>query len=376
MSVAAKRDLYEVLGVARSAAPDEIKRAYRQAAMKYHPDRNKEDPEAEEKFKEAAGAYEILSDPEKRARYDRFGHEGLSGTATHDFSHMQVDDIFGMFGDLFGDLFGGRGGRDRGVDLQFEIELELADVANDVERQIEFTRNDFCDTCGGNGAEPGSKQRTCGTCGGYGQVERTSGVGFFMTRMVTTCPDCRGAGKVVTKPCRACRGSGRTPKQRIVTVKIPAGVHDGQGVRLRGEGEPAAHSNARGDLLCYVRIKPHPFLVRQGNDLIFELPVSFTQAALGTRIEVPTLRGKTEIEIPAGSQPDEIVRMPGMGIPDLRTRRPGDQIVRVIVEVPRRLSERQRELLRQFAETEDKRVMPTSQGFFEKLKEYFSSLKG
>src|SRR5262249_50296584 len=181
---AAKRDLYEVLGVERDAGPDDIKRAYRQAALKYHPDRNSEDPGAEEKFKEASAAYEVLSDPEQRQRYDRFGHEGLGGAGMHDFSHMRVEDIFSVFGDIFGDVFGGASRPDRGVNLQIELELELADVAQDIERQVEFSRNDFCDVCGGNGAEPGTKLRTCSTCGGYGQVERTSGIGFFMTRMV------------------------------------------------------------------------------------------------------------------------------------------------------------------------------------------------
>lgn len=374
MAVSTRRDLYEVLGVQRDASPDDIKRAYRQAALKYHPDRNSDDPQAEDKFKEASAAYEVLSDPEKRNRYDRFGHEGLNGASMHDFSGMRADDIFSIFGDIFGDVFGGGGRTDRGVNLQLELELELADVAHDVERQIEFTRSDFCDVCGGNGAEPGSKLRTCQTCGGYGQVERTSGLGFFMTRMVTSCPDCRGAGKTVTKPCKPCRGRGRVQKERLVTIKIPAGVQDGQAVRLRGEGEPSQHGTARGDLLCYVRIKPHPYLVRNGNDLVFDLPISFTQAALGAKVEVPTLTGKSEINIKAGSQHADLVRLAGKGVPDVRSRRHGDLIVRLLIEVPRRLNDRQRELLVQFAETEDKQSLPTTKGFFEKLKEYLSSL--
>lgn len=374
MPLAAKRDYYDILSVSREASPDEIKRAYRQAAMKYHPDRNGDDPECEQKFKEAAEAYEVLSDSAKRQRYDRFGHEGLAGTTTHDFSHMRADDIFSIFGDLFGDFFGVRPERDRGVDLQVELELELSDVAHDVERQIEFTRTDFCDVCGGNGAEPGSKLRACATCGGYGQVERTSGVGFFTTRLVTQCPECRGTGKVVTRTCKACRGRGRSSKRRLVTVKVPPGVHDGQAVRLRGEGEPSPAGAVRGDLLCYIRVRPHPFLIRDGNDLVLDLPISFTQAALGATIAVPTLRGQQELTIEPGTQYGELLKMPGLGVPDIRTRRVGHQIVRVLVEVPRKLNDKQRELLRQFAETENKQVFPASKGFFEKLKEYFASL--
>lgn len=370
-----KADYYEVLGVAREASPDEIKRAYRQAAMKWHPDRNKENPDAETRFKEAAEAYEVLSDAEKRQRYDRFGHAGLQGVGMHDFSHMRTDDIFSMFGDMLGEMFGGGGSRrERGRDLQVEIELELADVARDVERTIEFTRSDFCDVCGGNGAEPGTKVRGCTTCGGYGQVERVSGGGFFQTRVVTDCPQCRGAGKIPQSPCKSCKGRGRARKHRVVNVKIPAGVHDGQAVRMRGEGEPGDTGTARGDLHCTVRIREHPFFVRHNNDLVFDLPLSFTQAALGAKIEVPTLSGKAEVAIPAGTQHGELLRMSQMGLPDLRSRRTGDQIIRVFVEIPKRLNTKQQELLRQFAATEDKQVMPQSKGLMDKLKEYFAGL--
>lgn len=372
MSVAQKRDYYEILGVTRESAPDEIKRAYRQAAMKFHPDRAGDIPDADEKFKEAAEAYEVLSDPEKRGRYDRFGHAGLSGVAGHDFSRMRPDDIFSIFGDLFGAIGGHRSSR--GVDLQTEIVLNLADVAKDSEHSIDFTRNDFCDRCAGKGGEPGTKATACITCGGYGQVERTSGMSFFSTRIVTDCPDCRGVGSKFSKPCKQCRGMGRAPKRRVVTVKIPAGVHDGQGVRLRGEGEPGNDGRSRGDLHCYVRIKPHPFLQRHDSDLLCQIPISFTQAALGTRVEVPTLTGKTEVSIPAGTQNGELIRMSKLGLPDMRTGRIGDLVVRVIVEIPRRLSEKQEQLLREFARTEDKNVLPESRGFFEKLKEFMSNI--
>jgi molecular chaperone DnaJ len=373
MTVAQKRDYYEVLGVNRDASPEEVKRAYRQAALKYHPDRSVDDPEAGEKFKEAAEAYEILSDPEKRNRYDRFGHAGLSGVAGHDFSRMRPDDVFSIFGDIFGDMFGMPFGGRRtapGVDLQTEVLLSLAEVAAGAERAIEFTRNDFCDRCAGKGAEPGSKTQTCGTCGGYGQVERTAGMGFFSTRVVTACPQCRGRGSTFTRACKQCKGAGRTPKRRVVTVKIPAGIHDGQAVRLRSEGEPSEDGSARGDLHCYVRIEEHPFLQRHGRDLLCDLPISFTQAALGAKVDVPTLKGKMGITIPPGAQHGEMLSLGGMGLPDVRTGRKGDQIVRLLIEIPRKLNAKQEELLRQFAETEDKTVLPQSKGFLEKLKEF------
>jgi molecular chaperone DnaJ len=374
MPVAQKRDYYEVLGVSREASPDEIKRAYRQAAMKYHPDRASE-ADAADKFKEAAEAYEILSDPEKRTRYDRFGHGGLSGVAGHDFSRMRPDDIFSIFGDILGDMFGmpfggGRRGSP-GVDLQTEVSLTLADVAAGAERPIEFTREDFCERCAGKGAEPGSKTNACGTCGGYGQVERTTGMGFFSTRIVTACPQCRGRGTTFAKACKQCKGSGRAPKHRVVTVKIPPGIHDGQAIRLRGEGEPGEDGSSRGDLHCYVRVEPHPFLQRHGNDLLCDLPISFTQAALGAKIDVPTLAGKVDVTIPPGVQHGELLRMAGIGLPDVRTSRRGDQIIRVLIEIPRKLNARQEDLLRQFADTEDKTVLPQSKGFLEKLKEFF-----
>ncbi|MEE8169790.1 MAG: molecular chaperone DnaJ [Phycisphaerae bacterium] len=371
-----KSDYYDVLSVARDAAPDEIKRAYRQAAMKYHPDRNNNNAEAELRFKESAEAYEVLSDPQKRSRYDRYGHAGLSGTAGHDFSHMRVDDIFSMFDDLLGDVFGGgrRRRAARGRDLQVELEVELADLAKDTEREIEYERLDYCDQCGGNGAEPGTPVRTCDTCGGYGQVERAGGMGIFQTRVVTACPHCRGAGKMPETPCRTCRGRGRHPKRRVVTVKIPPGVHDGQGVRVRGEGEPGDDGGIRGDLLVYIRVGEHPFLTRHNNDLVIELPISFTQAALGARMEVPTLTGKAEVTIPPGSQFGDLLRMQRMGLPDLRSGRKGDQIIRLMVEVPKRMNKRQQELLREFAETEDKKVLPRSAGFLDHVKAYIAGL--
>jgi molecular chaperone DnaJ len=377
MLVEQKRDFYEVLGVSREASPDDIKRAYRKAALQYHPDRSTE-PDAEAKFKEASEAYEVLSDAERRGLYDRYGHAGLSGTAGHDFSRMRPDDIFSVFGDIFGDLFGGAfgGGRyaSRGVDLQTEVVLTLADVARETERSIQFTRSDVCDDCGGKGAEPGSDVRTCRTCGGYGQVERSTGMGLFSMRTVTVCPDCRGRGSKFSRACKACKGGGRAMKRRVVTVKIPRGIHDGQAIRLRGEGEPGDDGGMRGDLHCYVRIQPHPFLQRHGNDLLCEVPISFTQAALGAKIEVPTLTGKAEIAIPGGTQHGDLLKLAGIGLPDMRTHRRGDQVVRVLVEIPRRLDVRQEELLREFAKTEDTGVLPQSRGFLDKFREFLANL--
>lgn len=374
--VSQKRDYYEVLGVSRTASPDEIKRAYRKAAMQYHPDRNKESG-ADGKFKEAAEAYEVLSDPQKRQRYDRFGHQGLQGVGMHDFSSMGAEDIFSVFGDLFGDMFGGGGGgvrsrSRRGVDIQTVIEITLNEVASGVEKTLRFEREDFCDRCGGRGAEPGSDRRTCVTCGGYGQVERQTSMGFFVTRTVTDCPGCHGRGETFDTNCTGCRGTGRASKERVLNVKIPPGIHDGQSIRIRGEGEPGETGSVRGDLRCVVRIVEHEFLVREGDHLVCRLPVSFTQAALGTTVEVPTLTGTTSLKIPAGTQFGEIFRLSGRGLPSLQSGRKGDEIVQVVIEIPKKLSKQQEELLRQFATTEDKNVAPESKSFFERMKAYLT----
>lgn len=377
--VTTKRDYYEVLGVSRGATPDEIKRAYRQAALKYHPDRNRE-PGAEERFKEAAEAYEVLSDPQKRSRYDRFGHQGLNGVGMHDFGGMAVDDIFSIFSDLFGDAFGGFGGRarpaDRGIDIQTVVEIELKDVLTGVEKTLRFEREDLCERCGGGGAEPGSSRRTCSACGGYGQVERQTSMGFFVSRSVVECPHCHGRGYMLDRPCRACRGSGRDRIERTINVKIPAGVHDGQSVRVRGEGEPSRGGTARGDLRCVVRVKAHPFLQRDGDHLICVLPISFTQAALGSQVDVPTLTDTRPLKIPPGTQHGAVFQLPGKGLPNLRSGRRGQQIVQVVVEIPKRLSREQQDLLRKFATTEDNSVLPESKGFFERVKEYLTGEPG
>lgn len=373
--VATKRDYYEVLGVARGAAPDEIKRAYRQAALKYHPDRNKE-PGAEEQFKAAAEAYEVLSDPEKRARYDRYGHQGLDGVRMHDFGGMGVDDIFSIFGDLFGDAFGGafrgRGRTERGVDIQTVVEIDLRDVVTGVQKTLRFEREDFCETCGGSGGEAGTDRRTCPTCGGYGQVERQTSMGFFVTRSVVDCPKCAGRGHLVDRPCRRCGGSGRGARERVLEVKIPAGIQDGQSIRVGGEGEPGPRGATRGDLRCVIRVRPHPFLQRDGDHLICPLPISFTQAALGAQIDVPTLTGRTPLRVPPGTQHGAVFQLAGKGLPNLRSGRRGNLIVQALIEIPKKLSRQQEELLRKFAATEDKSVLPESKGFFERVKEYLT----
>ncbi len=373
----AKRDYYEVLGVGKNASADDIKRSYRRMAMKYHPDKNPGDKKAEANFKECAEAYEVLSDAEKRRRYDQFGHEGLRGAGMHDFSRMNVEDIFSMFGfeDFFSGIFGGRrrssrrAGPTRGYDLETAVELTLNDIAKGAEKTIEFTRQDICGECRGNGCAKGSKPGRCPACGGRGQVAR--GGGFF--QMVSTCRQCGGSGQVITNPCKKCKGTGRVPKKRVVEIKIPAGVHEGQGIRVAGEGEPGRGGGPKGDLYCYVRIKPHEFLQRDGNNLIAVVPISFTQAALGTTVEVPSLNGTQGLKIPPGTQYGSIFRIKGQGLPNIRTRRTGDQLVQITIETPVKLNAKQKELLREFAKSQNKSVSPQSKRFFEKLKKHLGN---
>jgi len=371
----AKRDYYEVLGVAKTADGEEIKRSYRRLAMKFHPDRNPGDAQAELAFKECAEAYEVLSDPDKRRRYDQFGHGGVAGQ--HDFSHMDAGDIFSMFDDIFGGAFGGggrrgggRGGVSRGFDLETQVELTLAEVAAGAEKTIEFEKQDTCETCGGSGAKPGTSPVACVQCGGQGRVAQQGFGGMF--RMVTACPNCRGKGTVVKDKCGSCHGSGRQLKKRTVTVKIPAGVHEGQAVRLQGEGEPGENGGPAGDLHCYIAVKAHPIFTRHNNDLVCQIPVSFTQAALGAEIDVPTLKGKETLDIPAGTQHGEVFKLKNKGLPDLRSTRAGDELVQILIEIPRKLNEKQKQLLREFAATEDDKSLPQRKGFFDKLKEVFT----
>ncbi len=377
----ATRDYYEILGVGKSADADEIKRAYRRLAMKHHPDKNPDDKEAEAKFKEAAEAYEVLSDDTKRKIYDQYGHDGLrgQGAATHDFNRMNVDDIFSMFNDIFGGGGGGfggqaRGGRRasaRGYDLETQVSLTLEEVLSGATKDVEFTRMDVCETCTGSGAKPGTTPETCSQCGGQGKVQQAGLGGMF--RMVVACPACRGRGTVIKEKCGTCHGRGRVGKKRSLSVKIPAGVHHGQAVRVQGEGEPPAaeHSpdgtGVRGDLHVVVRVEDHELFERDGDHLLMEMPISFTQASLGAELEVPTLEGSESLTIKKGTQYGELLRIEGAGLPNLRTGRRGDLVVIVKIETPKKLTSKQEELLRAFAETEDKHVNPESHGFFKKI---------
>ena len=401
-----QRDYYEVLSVERTADGEEIKRAYRRLAMKYHPDRNPGDTEAEVKFKEAAEAYEVLSDAQKRQIYDQYGHEGLKrggGPATHDFSRMHVEDIFSMFNDIFGGGgFGGaRGGRSgpvRGYDLETEVEITLEDVVSGIEREVDFTRMDLCEKCAGSGAKPGSKPQTCRTCGGQGKVQQSGLGGMF--RMVTSCPACGGRGQVITEFCDGCRGKGRVPKKRKIAVRIPPGISDGQAVRVRGEGEPPAQMPAgasveslRGDLHVVVRVAEHGVYQREGDHLVMELPISFAQAALGAEIDVPMIGGGSsgdtgdngessksgpapggtggthKLTVPRGTQHGTLFRIEGGGLPNLRTGRRGDLVVASKVEIPRKLTSQQEKLLREFAASENLSVLPETTGLWKSIKE-------
>ena len=369
----AKRDYYEVLDVQRTADAEEIKRAYRRLAMKFHPDRaNGDKAEAEIKFKECSEAYEVLSDDGKRRRYDQFGHEGVTGQ--HDFSHMDVTDIFSMFDDIFGGALGGGGGRgrgraraSRGYDLETRIELTLQEVSGGTEKQIDFERHDRCEHCAGTGAKPGTAPVVCLQCGGQGRVAQQGFGGMF--RMVVACPNCRGRGTVVRDHCPNCGGTGRQLRKRTVVVKVPAGVHDGQAVRVTGEGEAGENGAGAGDLHVYIAVKEHPIFSRHNNDLVCQVPISFSEAALGARIEVPTLKGVENMDVPAGTQHGEIFKLKSRGLPDVRSHRAGDQLVQIVIEVPKKLNDRQKQLLREFAASEDARLQQQRTGFFDKLKD-------
>ncbi len=369
---ATKRDYYEVLGINRDAAPDDIKKAYRQMALKFHPDRNPGDDEAPKKFKEAAEAYEVLSDPDKRQRYDRYGHAGLNGAAFHDF--RSADDIMSAFGDIFGgaifgDLFAERRRGPRpGPDLLMKLEINLVEAARGATRTIDVNRQDFCSECRGSGARKGTSPTTCNYCGGRGQIVQARG--FF--QMATTCPACGGEGVRITDPCTNCRGAGRVPTTAHLPVNIPPGVEAGMWLQLRNQGELGDLGAPRGNLRIQVLVKKHPFFERRRNDLICQVPISFAQAALGAVVEVPMLDGREHIEVPRGTQSGEILRIKGRGMPDLGGRGRGDELVEIFVETPRHMTPRQEELLRDFAEIEHEQVSPRRKSFFEKLRDYFT----
>jgi molecular chaperone DnaJ len=377
-----QRDYYEVLGVERTASGEEIKRAYRRLAMKWHPDRNPGNAEAETEFKACAEAYEVLIDPERRTRYDRHGHAGLRSTPGHDFRSMNVDDIFSMFADIFGGgaaaggRRGGRAGAARGYDLETEVEITLEEVLSGTDRDVEFKRLDVCRTCEGSGAKPGSKPVSCPTCGGHGQVQQTGFGGMF--RMVTTCPNCRGRRTVVSEQCSDCKGQGRVPIERKLSVKIPVGIADGQVIRIQGEGEPPPPETSptgegpRGDLHVVVRVEDHDRFERDGDTLVAVQQIAFAQAALGATLTFQTLDGEVELVVEPGTQHGDVVTIAGKGLPNLRTRKRGDLKVLLQLVVPRRLTEAQRKLLAEYAQTERLEVQRGSQSVWKKIKESFS----
>jgi molecular chaperone DnaJ len=375
-----KRDYYEVLGVSQSSSQDEVKKAYRKKALEFHPDRNEGDKEAESKFKEAAEAYDVLGDEQKRAQFDQFGHAafGPNGqSAGHRFTN--IEDIFSAFGDvfggsaggsIFGDIFGG-GGRRRsgpqpGRDLRITLDMTLGEIDSGIEKTISIKRKDSCDTCTGSGASPGTSRNTCTACGGRGQVQRSQG--FFT--MATTCPTCRGAGQVLESPCTDCKGSGATQKKAEIKIRIPAGIEEGMRLRVSEGGDAGQPGAPRGDLYCVIREVEHKIFQRSGPDLITEIPFAFSQLALGDRVEIPTLRGRVDMQIPAGTQAGKVFRLKGQGLPIFEGHGRGDQFVRVFIEVPKKLSDRQKELLVEFGEIETETSGHKS--FFEKIASYFS----
>jgi molecular chaperone DnaJ len=372
--MAGKRDYYEVLGVKRSATDKQIADAYRKLAIKFHPDKNPGDTEAVVMFKECAEAFEVLGDGERRAQYDRYGHAAFSGNAGGR-GFTDVNDIFAAFGDIFGDsgfgdLFGGGGRRrrsSRGADVRCDVTLDLMQAARGATVTVEFQRHEICTDCDGSGAKPGSQRTNCTYCGGRGQVIQSTGI----FRVQTTCPSCHGSGTVIKEPCPTCRAAGFVLKQVRREVQIPPGIDDQMRVRLPGEGEPSPSGGPRGDCYCFITVKEHTLFQRDGQHLIVRMPIAYSQAALGSTLEVPTLDGPTELKIPAGTQSGEVFKLRGKGMPSPRGRGIGDLLVQVNIEVPKSLNETQEELLRQLAEQDHVEVSPHRKSFFDKVREFF-----
>jgi molecular chaperone DnaJ len=377
-----KRDYYEILGVEKNASEQEIKSAYRKLALTYHPDRNPGDRAAEEEFKEAAEAYSVLSDADKRHMYDRFGHAGLGSAATSGFdpnAFTGFEDILGGLGDIFGfsDVFGGgrrRGGPRRGADLRYDLEISFAESAREFETSIQIPRQETCETCGGNGAAEGTKPTTCPQCHGRGQLQYQQG--FFT--VARTCGQCRGTGTIVAKPCPTCRGAGRVQKDRKLTVRIPAGIATGQRLRISGEGEAGVAGGPRGDLYVVIQVQEHPFFHRDGNDLYCEVPLNFPTLALGGEIRIPTLDGDEPFTVPAGTQTGTTFRVRAKGMPDVGGRGRGDLLVTVKVKTPKKLTRDQRKLLEQLATTLPHEAFEptpvedhTDRGLFDRVKDIF-----
>lgn len=368
-----KRDYYEILGVARSASADEIKKAYRQAALKFHPDRNPGNKEAEAKFKEASEAYSVLSDADNRRKYDQFGHaafgSGAGGGFQGDFSHFAED----IFGDLFGAFFGTSGGSrtqsrvKRGRDLQFSLEITLEESATGIEKQISYARPAPCETRAGSGAKKGTSAETCKQCGGAGQIRMQQGF-FAISR---PCAVCRGEGKVVANPCADCNGAGQKTKKVKLNVKVPAGIDDGQHLKLQGEGEMLGKGAVNGDLYVVVQIKDHKFFERRESEIYCEVPISYTQAVLGGEVEVPTLHGKVSLKIPSGTQSGKVFRIRGKGVPDIQSGKVGDQHVRIYVAVPKSVAGEERKIIEQLAKVEGKPLPAEGKSFFNKVRDLF-----
>lgn len=366
-----KADYYDVLGVPREASEDEIKKAYRQLAFKFHPDRNPGDAESEAKFKEAAEAYEVLRDQQKRARYDRFGHQGLGDTGFGGFSN--AEDIFSTFSDIFGEFFGfaGGGARGRGPrpqpgnDLRYDLRVSFRDAAKGTEANLKIPKHVPCPDCEGTGAAPGTKPETCRHCGGMGQVQQSQG--FF--RIAVACPVCRGEGTVIASPCPRCKGRALLQEVRELKVRIPAGVDDGSRLRLRGEGEPGLHGGPPGDLYVVVYVEEDKTFRRQGQDLVVTLDIGMVQASLGDKVKVPTLEGEETMDIPKGTQSGEVFSLRGMGLPHPGRNQRGDLLVEVIVHTPKNLSKKQEELLKEFLELENGKPLNKVKDFFKKAKD-------
>ncbi|MDH2432205.1 molecular chaperone DnaJ [Pokkaliibacter plantistimulans] len=379
-----KRDFYEVLGLQRDASEQDIKKAYRRMAMKFHPDRNPDDSEAEAKFKEVNEAYEVLSDAQKKAAYDQFGHAGVDPNAAGGFGGggFGGGSFQDIFGDVFGDIFGGgggfarggRGGPQRGSDLRYTLELELEEAVKGCQKSLTIPSLSECDTCHGSGAKKGTQPQTCSTCGGAGQIRMQQG--FFSVQQ--TCPACHGSGKVITDPCGDCHGRGRVEKTKTLSVKIPAGVDTGDRIRLSGEGEAGVQGGPAGDLYVQVSVREHPIFERDGKNLFCDVPVSIVDAALGGELEVPTLDGRVRLKIPTETQTGKQFRLRGKGVVPVRGGAAGDLICRIVVETPVNLTARQKELLQEFQATmkdQDERHAPRTKSFFDGVKKFFEDMK-
>jgi len=373
-----KRDYYEVLGLDKGADEQAIKKAYRKMAMKYHPDKNAGNKESEEKFKELSEAYEVLSDSNKKARYDQFGHAGLGGNGHGGFEgHSGFGGFDDIFGDIF-DMFGGgfsngrkKSGPQKGADLRYELGINFEEAAFGVEKEVNISRHEKCGVCQGTGAKPGKSPKTCSKCNGNGEVRYTQRTPLGQFVNVKTCDACRGEGTVIEDPCGECKGSGKIQKSKKIEIKIPAGVDTGSVIPLRGEGEPGAKGGPSGDLFIVLRVRPHEIFQRDGNDIICEIPITFVQAALGDDLVIPSLDGRIKYKIPEGTQSGTVFRIKGKGIPNLRGYGRGDLYVKAIVEIPKRLNEKQKDLLIKFGEIMGEEGHDQRKGFFDKVKNVF-----